>query len=150
MIPKNKKTADTPAKVAPVAAAMMQAITTITNIMLTHTTISHNDDAAAAIYIACVLMDQTTGLLKELVRDQLQPGTYGDAVLTATTRQARNLVNIPRIRELAAEVPDSDALPPQPQEEEARICRYIVDHMQKDSNESKSENFHCDVYEVTA
>ena len=150
MIPQQttKNATNAPAKEPLVAAAMMQAITTITNIMLTHTSISHNDEDAAAIYIACVLMDQTTGLLKELVRDQLQPGTYGDAVLTATTRQARNIVNIPRIRELAAEVPDTDAWRKGDSDFEEHLSRYVLDHLMTNSKESKGESLCMDVYRV--
>lgn len=146
MIPTKTKTTETPAKVAPVAAAMMQAITTITNIMLTQLSISHTPEEAAEILAACTLMDQITGTLRDRIRDQLQPGTYGDAILTVTPRQTRNLLNVRLIRELAAEVPDSDAWRKGDSDFTAHVCRYVTDYLTTCSNESKGANLHMDIY----
>lgn len=147
-----QKTADAPTTEQPaIADILMTTVHAITQAMLTTPMIPQTADDAVELYAACILMDMVTGQLRDIAREALPgPGVYGDTIITTTPRQTRQLLAISTIRELAAEVDDDDALPPQPQEEEARICRYIVDHMQKDSNESKSENFHCDVYEVTA
>ena len=129
-----------------------RAVREVTDIMLTDGDYIPTDaDAVAALYTACQLMQTVTATLSDALRDRLPaPGRYGDAIITTTQRQTRSLLAISDIRDAAAEVTDDEAIGQLDDHTDARICRYVIDHHSKDSNESKNENLKIDLYEVTA